>query len=148
VDTVLIGVALVGAVVIVALAFGWQERRRAPEAVAIYGVEDALDFVMARLSEEASAVLGKADVRRILEWEMRYLQDPSLRGDEVAVVGGMEAAQYTQDRALAQGFSYDAAMIIEVLDHQAEYLAGLGAVGDPVDPEESRRIIERYEESG
>lgn len=147
-DTLLIGAALVGAVVVVALAFGWQERRRVPEPVAIYGVEDALDFVMGRLSDGAATALGRADVRRILEWELRYLQDPSLRGDEVAVVGGMEAAQYTQDQALAQGFSYDAAMIIEVLDHQAEYLAGLGAVGAPVDPEESRRIIERYEESG
>jgi len=138
----------VGSVLAVAVAFAWQERRRLPDRAVVYGIEDALDFVVRRLSPETAKTVRRADVRRILEWEMRYLQDPTLRGGEIAVVGGIEAAEYAQDQAFAHGFSYDAAVIIEVLDLQAEYLAELGAVGAPVDPEESRPIIERYEESG
>lgn len=142
----MLALVMVGLLLGVAVAFWWQERRRLPEHAVIYGVEDALEFVVDRLSPEARAALRPSDVRRILEWELRYLQDPSVRGEEVAVVGGLEAAHYAQEQAMAQGYPYDGALIIEVLEHQAEYLAGLGAVGDPVDADESRDIIDRYEE--
>ncbi len=137
---VLLAGALVIVLVVVALAFAWQERRPPGDDAVIYGVEDALAFVMARLSDESAALVGRADVRRILEWEMRYLQDPSLRDSEVAVVGGMDAADYAQRRAMAQGHPYEPSAIIEVLELQAAYLATLGAVGDPVTAEEVAEI--------
>ena len=146
--SVILAFVLLGLVVSVAVAFWWQERRTTPEREIVYGVEDALDHVMAHLSGDARAALGPNDVRRILEWELRYLQDPGVREGDAAVVGGLEAAQYAQHQAMAQGYPYDGALIIEVLDLQAEYLAGLGAIGDPVDAEEGRTIIERYEQPG
>lgn len=119
-----------------------------PDREVVYGVEDALDYVMARLSDDARGTVSRRDVRRILEWELRYLQDPSLRSDDVVVVGGVEAAQYAQEQALVDGYAYDGAVIVEVLDHQAAYLGELGAIDRVADDEESRRIIERYDQQG
>jgi hypothetical protein len=148
VPSVILAIVMFGLLIGVGIAFWWQERRRMPERAVIYGVEDALGYVMAELSEEARAALRSSDVRRILEWELRYLQDPGVRGGDVAVVGGLEAAQYAQEQAMAQGYPYDGALIIEVLDLQAEYLASLGALGDPVDADEGKDIIDRYDQQG
>lgn len=145
--SVIVAIASLALLVAVAFAFWWQENHRTPEREVVYGVEDALDFVMARLSEKSRLDIRRNDARRILEWELRYLQDPAIRSGAVAVVGGLEAAQFAQDQALAQGFSYDGDAIIEVLDLQAAYLGTLGAVGEPVSAEEGKEILERYEET-
>ncbi len=140
----LVAAGLLAALVTVALAFLWQERRRPPEDAVIYGVEDAIAFVRGRLRPQTAARLRPEDVRRILAWEMRYVQDPDLRQGETVVVGGLEAAQYAQERAVAEGHPYDGDVIIEVLDLQAEYLAALGAVGDPVGGVEVQQVIDRW----
>ena len=139
---------MLGLLFAVGVAFWWQEQRRLPEREVVYGIEEAHDWVMARLSADARAALRPPDVRRILEWELRYLQDPAVRGGDIAVVGGLDAARYAQEQAMAQGYPYDGALIIEVLDLQADYLASLGAVGDVVDAEEGREIIDRYDDEG
>jgi hypothetical protein len=145
VTSTIVAVGLAAALFGIALAFLWQERRNRPEPVVVYGVEDAIDWVMAHLSPAAAARLGRDDVRRILAWEMRYVQDPDLRpAEEVVVVGGLEAAEYAQRRAVAEGHPYDGDMIIEVLDLKAGYLAAIGAVGDPVGAEDTRRVIDRW----
>jgi hypothetical protein len=142
----LLAFVLLALLIAVAVAFSWQERRSHREQLVVYSVEDALQYVMAQLSPAARQQVNRHDVRRILEWELRYLQDPTLRSSDVAVVGGLDAAQYAQEQALAAGYAYDGAVIIEVLDHQAAYLAELGAVGDPVDEVEMRSVIELPED--
>ncbi len=133
-------VAVVFLVLLLSVGIGllWQEHRRIPERAVIYGEEDSIEFIMLRLSDDAGVQLKQTDVRRILEWSVRYLQDPDLRKGLEAppVAGGVEAAEYVQARALDQGYSYDGAMIAEVLDLQTEYLVAIGAVGDPVDGQE------------
>ncbi len=142
---ILVTVALAAILVGIGLAYAWQQASgdRAPGVV--YGVEDALEYVYARLDDEARARLQRSDVRRILEWEVAYLQNPSLRGDaeEPAVVGGLNAARFTQERLVETGRPYDGSLILEVLELQAEYLAALGAIGDPVTGEERSRILDR-----
>lgn len=120
--------------VALAAAVLWQERRRLPERSIVYSVEDSLLFVRQRLGEEARAELKTGDIRRILEWSVRYLQDPEIRAasSEPPVAGGVAAARYVQDRCLSAGFAYDGPLILEVLAAQSEYLAGLGALGEPV----------------
>jgi hypothetical protein len=122
---------------IVVLAFGvamfWQESRRMRQPAAIYGVEDSIEWIWEGLGDDKLG-LKKSDVRRILEWEMHYLQQPDVWDDDtVAVVGGDAAAAYAQDKALEEGYAYEPAQIFAVLDLQASYLVAIGAVGEPVE---------------
>lgn len=128
-------VVVLGCVLVaVAVVMLWQERHPAPEpeGAIVYGVEDALEFVWSGLAPEIKERLRRSDVRRMLEWELLYLQRPELRDGE-AVVGSDEAAAYIQDRAWDHGHGYEPEEIFAVLDLQAAYLAALGAVGDPAD---------------
>lgn len=122
---------------IVVLAFGvamfWQESRRMQQPAAIYGVEDSIEWIWEGLGDEKLG-LKKSDVRRILEWEMHYLQQPDVWKDEgTAVVGGEAAAAYTQKKALEEGHAYEPTQIFAVMDLQASYLEAIGAVGEPVE---------------
>ncbi len=110
------------------------QERRANEVAIVYGIEEALDFIWEGLGDATKESVRRRDVRRILEWEMHYLQRPDHR-DEEAVVGGLDAAAYAQEKSYAQGYAYEPEVIFEVLDVQAAYFATLGAVGDPVDDE-------------
>lgn len=131
---VIVALAGVGLLVALAAAVAWQERRRPAEGAIVYGVEESIAFVRSRLSPEAASVLRPSDLRRMLEWSVRYLQDPSLRtgANETPVAGGITAARYVQDACLRAGFAYDADLVLEVLALQNEYLASLGAIADPV----------------
>lgn len=124
------------AMMVVVLGFGvamfWQESRRIRQRETIYGVEDSIEFVWDALGENPAG-LKKSDVRRILEWEMHYLQQPHLwQSDGPAVVGGTNAAVYVQEQALAAGYAYEPEQIFAVLDYQAAYLHAIGAIGSAV----------------
>jgi hypothetical protein len=135
---------------VVVLGFGvamfWQESRRIRQRETIYGVEDSIEFVWDALGEDNSG-LKKSDVRRILEWEMHYLQQPHLwQSDGPAVVGGTPAAVYVQEQAMAAGHPYEPEQIFAVLDYQAAYLLAIGAIGDQVADGELPRTGEESDE--
>jgi len=122
---------------VLVLAFGvamfWQESKRMRQNAAIYGVEDSIEWIWEGLGD-GKRDLRKGDVRRILEWEMHYLQQPDVwKDDGAAVVGGLGAATYVQEQSLAQGHAYSPEQIFAVLDLQATYLQAIGAIGDPVE---------------
>jgi hypothetical protein len=125
----------------VVLAFGiamfWQESRRMQQREAVYGVEDSVEFIWDALGEDDHG-LKKSDVRRILEWEMHYLQQPHLWEDDgQPVVASEAAATYVQEQALRMGHPYEPDQIFAVLDFQAAYLLAIGAIGAPAsDPED------------
>lgn len=121
------------------LAFGiamfWQESKRMRQNAAIYGVDDSIEWIWEGLRDDPKD-LTKDDVRRILEWEMHYLQQPDLWQHEgPAVIGGDAAAAYAQERSLEEGHAYAPEQIYAVLDLQATYLQAIGAIGDPVEDE-------------
>lgn len=125
---------------VLVFAFGvamfWQESRRMQHSEAIYGVEDSIEFIWVSLGEEKLG-LKKSDVRRILEWEMHYLQQPDLwEKDGRPIVGGEAVARFTQEKALEAGYSYEPEQIYGVMDLQAAYLEAIGAVGEVVEPED------------
>jgi hypothetical protein len=133
------GPVLFAVLFVVVLAFGvgmfWQESKRMQQPAAIYGVDDSVEWIWEGLGEDRHG-LTKTDVRRILEWELHYLQQPDLwKGDGAPVVGGAAAAAYAQDRAHADGHDYEPDQIFAVLDLQATYLQAIGAVAEPVDDE-------------
>lgn len=119
---------LLGVFIVFGVGLLLQERRPAEVAI-IYSVEDAIEYVWNGLAADTRESIGRSDVRRILEWEMHYLQRPDHR-DGPAVVGGIDAAAFAQERAIEQGYGYEPAIIFEVLDLQAAYLDEIGAVGE------------------
>lgn len=114
--------------VVVAAAFAWQERARLPQRSIVYGTDEAVAFVTARLSPDTASRLDERDVRRILEWQLDYLQRQMVTGDVPVVVAGLDAARHAQERLYEQGHVYDGPLIVEVMELQAEYLAAIGAV--------------------
>ena len=120
-------------VLVFGVAMFWQESKRMRQNAAIYGVEDSIEWIWEGLGDDKRG-LRRSDVRRILEWEMHYLQQPDVwKDDGAAVVGGLEAATYVQEQSLAQGHAYSPEQIFTVLDLQATYLQAIGAIGDPVE---------------
>ena len=131
---VLLIVAL--AAVLAVFGFGMllqEHRRQVDDGVAVYGVDDAVIYIWERLPENLTDAIDRADIRRILEWEMLYLQQPSKRNGP-AIVGGLDAAEFVQQRAFDTGHAYEPEPIFTVLDLQADYLRAIGAVGGPVEP--------------
>lgn len=123
-----LALVLLVALVAVAAAFAWQERAALPQRSIVYGTDDAVVFVTSRLSPETAGRLGESDVRRILEWQLDYLQRQMSTGDGAVVVAGLDAARHAQDRLYEQGHNYDGPLIVEVMELQAEYLAAIGAI--------------------
>ena len=124
----------------VVLAFGvavfWQESKRMSQKEVIYGVEDSIEYVWEGLGDDKHG-LTKGDIRRILEWEMFYLQQPALWDDDgPPVVGGDAAATFAQEKSYEAGYSYEPNQIFAVLDLQTSYLEAIGAIGDKANPEE------------
>lgn len=136
-DAPLIFTLLVALVFVFGFGMFWKESRRMQYPEAIYGVEDSIEFVWETLGEEKLG-LKKSDVRRILEWEMHYLQQPHLWEEEegIPIIGGEAAARYTQEAAFEAGYAYEPNQIFAVMDAQAAYLLAIGAVGDAVEQEE------------
>jgi hypothetical protein len=131
---------LVALFLLIVAALLWQESRRrgAPPGPPVYVVEDAAEFIHARLEEPTRARLGEDDVVRIIEWEVYYLQglaQARRRTPVETVAGGSDASlDYIVSRiADVHHISYDRGHVAEVLRLESEYLASIGAVGDPVD---------------
>jgi hypothetical protein len=104
----------------------------------IYSVDDAVDFVHSELDQDVRTRLGRAGVRRVLEWEVYYLQGlaDGKKTKEVAVVAGGHgpAVDYIEEQITRRhGITYDLADIRAVLAGEARYLVAIGAVGEPVE---------------
>lgn len=136
-----VALALLVVVMVVAAAFAWQEQARLPERSVIYGTDDAVAYVTARLAPEMAGRLTERDVRRILEWQLEYLQRQMQRGDGAVVVAGLDAARHAQERLHEQGHSYDGDLIVEVMELQAEYLVAIGAVAAPATAEDIAEVF-------
>ena len=128
---------LVGVFLVIVALIVWQEAKRRPSYEPLeYVVEDAVRHVHAGIPEDST--LTKADVRRVLEYEVFYLQglaQENRRNPVETVAGGHEASvEYISTQIEAKhGFAYPREDIEEVLRLEADYLMAIGAVGEPVD---------------
>jgi hypothetical protein len=131
---------LVGVLLVIVAMLVWQEARRRPSYEPLeYVVNDAVKHIAERLPSDIG--LKNADIRRILEWEVFYLQglaqeDRKQPVDTVA--GGHEQSiSYIADQIHTKhGVSYPQDQIAEVLRLEADYLVAIGAVGEQVGEEE------------
>jgi hypothetical protein len=130
---------LVGVLLVVVALVVWQEARRRPSYEPLtYVVDDAVKHVEAGLLAEGENRLSRADIRRILDWEVFYLQGLAQddRSNPVeTVAGGHEASvSYIIDQiASKHGVSYSREDVENVLRMEADYLFQIGAVGDRVE---------------
>ena len=129
---------LVGAFLVILALVVWQEARKRPSYEPLeYVVEDAVKHVEAGLALEGEEVLTRADIRRILEWEVYYLQglaQDDRRNPVETVAGGHDASvEYiVAEIASKHGVTYSPEQVADVLRYEADYLLRIGAVGDPV----------------
>lgn len=137
------GLAAIFLLIVAALV--WQEAKsRTYDEGVVYVIDDAIGFVGERLPGAVTERLRRSDIRRILEWEVFYLQGlaQKRRSDPVETfAGGDEAAvsYITGQIAQKHGVTYDAGDVAEVLRLEAEYLLAIGAVGNMVEGEETQR---------
>lgn len=134
-----VGALLVAVLLVIAAAMVWQEAVQNQVAQPLtYVLEDAVDFVHERFGPESP--LTRDDVRRILEWEVVYLQGVKPRRGSmlqpVRVGGSEEAVRFIaaqiSDRS---GPRYSDEAIAAVLQGEAEYLASIGALGRAAEEE-------------
>ena len=130
---------LVAAFLFILALVVWQEARRRPSYEPLeYVIEDAVKHVTTGLAEEDRMTLRAGDVRRILEWEVFYLQGLAQEDRRMAVetvAGGHPASiEYIVDQiATKHGVTYAPDDVEAVLRLEADYLFRIGAVGEAVD---------------
>lgn len=130
---------LLGAFLFIVALLLWQEAKRRPKYDPLeYVLDDAVRHVSAGIEGEGNTTLRRNDIRRILEWELFYLQglaQENRRNPVETVAGGHEASIrfIVEQIALKHGVSYSEADVEAVLRHEADYLAHIGAVGEAVD---------------
>jgi hypothetical protein len=130
---------LVGVFLLILALVVWQEARRRPSYEPLeYVVEDAVRHVEAGLLSEGKETLTRRDIRRILEWEVFYLQglaQDDRRHPVETVAGGHQASiEFITERiATEHGTSYAPGDVEDVLRYEADYLVRIGAVGEAVD---------------
>lgn len=131
---------LVGAFLVIVAMMVWQEAKRRPSYEPLeYVVNDAIKHIAERLPEDVH--LSNTDIRRILEWEVYYLQglaQDDRKNPVETIAGGHElSVDYIADQIRTKhDVSYSQGEIAEVLRLEADYLVAIGAVGEPVGEEE------------
>ncbi|MCQ3804006.1 MAG: hypothetical protein OXC98_03765 [bacterium] len=118
----------------------WQEakRRRKGEEL-VYVVSDALRHIKNHLPSEVRKRVSDAGIQRIIEWEVYYLQglaQDNRRDPVETVAGGSQSSvgYISQQIAKRHGMEITSDDIRAVLELEAEYLLGIGAVGQKVGP--------------
>lgn len=133
---VVLGGLLFGVFLLIVAAMLWQEaRERGNPTEAVFGIEDATDHILTVLPEAVASRLGRDNVRRIIEWQVRFLQDLARDDDDVPIVVGTTegTVEFIGMRLEKAGHPIAASDVAAVLDAQGEYLAGLGVIGEAAD---------------
>lgn len=131
----LLGALLLALLLGLAAALVWQEakQRALPEQLT-YVLEDAVQFVDQQVGDVRE--LTSEDIRRILEWEVLYLQGISPRGagrlEPVRVGNSDDATHFILDQ-LGRPARYSEDDVRRVLAGEAAYLASIGALGAAVE---------------
>lgn len=106
----------------------------------VFDTEEAYEWVVEHLPDLVAATLTPADVRRILDLQVEYLERQGVVGNGTAprtqrevVIGAPDAVEYICARAAQTGEPYLPEQVHGVLETQLAYLRAIGAVGPPVD---------------
>ena len=135
-----LGVVLFLLLALAAIRVSVLIRRRSNRAdrQPVYVINDAVADAVEHLNPEVLDRIRPAGVQRIIEWSVHYLQGlavPARRRRGLRVVAGGEgsAIEYIRAKLAASGYDYSRSDIAAVLAREAAYLAGIGALGEPVE---------------
>jgi hypothetical protein len=147
-SAVTLGTLLLALFLVLVAALVWQEAKRRPGSeLPSYIVEDSVNFIAGRI--RGATTLTRADVKRIIEWNLFYLQGLAQkqrwRPVETVAGGTPEAVDFIHGRiAQRHHVSYPLEEIRKVLELEAGYLHSIGVVGEAV---EERDEDERGDEA-
>ncbi len=139
------GFIVVAAVIAIAAVVVIREAGRLARTPppAIFDTEDALDWIVEHLPDDAAATLTADDVSRILDLQMEYLERHAVSSNGVttspdgpAVVGGGDEIGYIVGRSAETGEAYIPEQVDAVVETQLAYLRAIGAVGPLVEAPE------------
>ncbi len=136
---------LVGLFLLIAALVVWQESTRRPGYEPLtYVIEDAVKHIEAGLTAEGKTGLKRTDIRRIIEWEVFYLQglgQEDRKNPVETVAGGHESSVEFIVGQIEEkhGVTYTSGDVADVLRYEADYLTRIGAVGEAVDPDGGRQ---------
>jgi hypothetical protein len=137
---VVLGALAVGLVLLVAAWAILRESRRlaAMPPRPTFDMEEARDWVVTHIADEAAATLTVDDVRRILDLQMQYFRAKGVSGNGASaqvtapvVIGGSETVSWILERADDAGLTVSAEQVHAVIETQMAYLRSIGAVGPP-----------------
>ena len=135
---VVLGAVAVGIVLLIAAYAVLRESRRlaALPPRPVFDVEDAVDWVVQHLADDAAATLTVDDVRQILDLQLQYFRVKGVSGNGSSahptgpvVIGGSETVSYIIERAAARGATFTSEQVHAVIETQLAYLRSIGAVG-------------------
>jgi hypothetical protein len=132
-----LGAFLLAALLIVVGIMLFQEAKtRLVVAEPTYVITEAVDHAISTVGPEVLGRIRQAGVHRIIEWSAYYLQglaDKTARRKGITVVAGGEgnAISYIRSQLMRRGHEYTEDDIAAVLATEADYLASIGALGEP-----------------
>ena len=146
---VVLGALAVGIVLLVAAVAIMRESRRlaALPPRPIFDVDEAVDWVVQHIADDAAATLTVDDVRQILDLQLQYFRVKGVSGNGSSahiggpvVIGGSETVGYIIERAAERGLTFTSEQVHAVVETQLAYLRSIGAVGsraDEIDDDEA-----------
>jgi hypothetical protein len=139
--TVIVVYVLAGAIVlaIALVAVGREAFTLGHQAQqANFDLEEAVDYVAERLSDDVTARLSYDDVRSILRWHIEYLRDRGVPGRRDLTRGGPvvveddEGIAFVLLKADADGLDVTDRDVAVVLAAELAYFDAIGAIGPEV----------------
>ncbi len=139
---VVLGALAVGLVLLIAALAILRETHRlaALPPRPVFDLDEALDWVVQHIADEAAATLTVDDVRQILDLQLQYFRAKGVSGNGSSpqvvgpvVIGGSETVSYILEHAAARGSVFTAEQVHAVVETQLAYLRSIGAVGSRAD---------------
>lgn len=132
-----LAIILLGVLLVVVGLLVWQHGRQKPQGEVIFGIQDAVSFIDARLDEGTRNRVGVDGIRRIVEWELFYLRGLAQadRRNPVDTVAGeyRPAVEFIRNEIVRTSErAYTTDDVGSVLALAASYLESIGAIGKEV----------------
>lgn len=132
---------LLGLLLVIVAMVVFQEAKRRPSYDPLtYVIDDAVKHIQQGLASEGTERISRADILRIIEWEIFYMQgmaQDNRKAPVETVAGGHYASvDYIVEQIRENhGVEHAVEDVNSVLRWEADYLVAIGAVGEPLDPD-------------